>query len=317
MSSTRIFDESKGYDPITSLGTFTDCTVVKRENRWWMFGSGFDKTVPDLNVFSASLPENAPLSATGWKITTESNNPAKAVAIAGKSASYKWDGVGGRHCPSYVRGYDPVKKAWVERIYYAGASQNFWGPYAIGYLEWDGGRWIEQPQSAFIANEEWEHGSVYEPNLIFHEGKWRMWYVAGSNDEDYLVQGYAESPNGQTEWSKHEIFFAAQEKVFDFCVTETKTGFEAVFSRVNVKGRTDLPKTGLWWCQAKKPSAKVSDWSEPIRVWPAGPWKPVLRYSETDSGKMLIFCNGIVINYANKDSPFGFTVDCIETSRPA
>ena len=48
---------------------------------------------------------------------------------------------------------------------------------------------MDQPEPAFIANEEWEHGSVYEPNLIYHDGKWKMWYVAGSNQEDYLVHG--------------------------------------------------------------------------------------------------------------------------------
>ena len=112
--------------------------------------------------------------------------------------SRPWDGNGGRHCPSYVKGWDPSKDEWVERIYYAGAAENLWGPYTIGFLEWDGETWIDQPEPVFTANEEWEHGSVYEPNLIYHDGKWKMWYVAGSNHEDYLVQGYAESEDGST-----------------------------------------------------------------------------------------------------------------------
>lgn len=29
-----------------------------------------------------------------------------------------------------------------------------------------------------------EHSSVYEPNLVYHDGKWKMSYVAGSNRED-------------------------------------------------------------------------------------------------------------------------------------
>jgi hypothetical protein len=73
----------------------------------------------------------------------------------------------------------------------------------IGFLEWDGQKWIDQPEPAFTAKEDWEHGSVYEPNLIYHDGKWRMWYVAGSNHEDYLIQGYAESDDGRTGWSEH------------------------------------------------------------------------------------------------------------------
>ena len=68
----------------------------------------------------------------------------------------------------------------------------------IGFLQWDGGQWVDQADPAFVANEEWEHGSVYEPNLVYHEGRWKMWYVAGSNHEDYLVHGYAESQDGRT-----------------------------------------------------------------------------------------------------------------------
>ena len=70
------------------------------------------------------------------------------------------------------------------------ARPNLWGPYTIGYLEWDGKQWLDQSHPVFVAEEDWEHGSVYEPNLIYAEGKWKMWYVAGSNLEDYLVQGY-------------------------------------------------------------------------------------------------------------------------------
>ena len=81
----------------------------------------------------------------------------------------------------------------MERIYYAGAAEYLWGPYTIGFLEWDGEDWVDQTHPAFVANEEWERGSVYEPNLIYHDGRWKLWYVAGSNQEDYLVHGYAES----------------------------------------------------------------------------------------------------------------------------
>jgi hypothetical protein len=123
-------------------------------------------------------------------------------------------------CPSHARGWDPTKRKWVERIYYAGAADNLWGPYTIGFLEWDGEKWIDQPQPAFTAKEDWEHGSVYEPNLIYHEGKWRMWYVAGSNHADYLIQGYAESDDGRTGWSEHVVFAPPEMKMFDFCVRQ-------------------------------------------------------------------------------------------------
>lgn len=238
----------------------------------------------------------------------------EAELLAGKPASYWWDGKGGRHCPSYIRGWDSEKEEWVERIYYAGAAHGVLGPYSIGFVEWDGTRLLDQPSPVFTANEYWERGSVYEPNLVYHDGKWKMWYVAGANQDDYLVQGYAESPNGRTNWSQHQIFFSPAEKVFDFCVIRSKDGYEAVFSRVNVSG-ADLPKTGLWWCQAKEPSSKASDWSDPVRLSGPGAWKPVLRYGETDPRRMFMFCDGAYQN----TSGFGihFTQDCIQVDRPA
>ena len=59
MKHTTIFDVGKGYAPITNLMTFTDCTVVKRENQWWMFAGGDGKTLPEINLFSASLPKGS------------------------------------------------------------------------------------------------------------------------------------------------------------------------------------------------------------------------------------------------------------------
>lgn len=318
---TRVFDAGKGFKPITDLMTFVDCTIAKRDNQWQMFAGGFShgagKFQVDITLFSASLPVGAPLSCQGWAIKADPTDPIKVCVLAGKFKSYSWDGKGGRHCPSYVRGFDPDRNLWVERIYYAGGAENFAGPYTIGFLEWAGKAWVDQPTPTFTAQNDWEHGSVYEPNLIYHDGKWKMWYVSGSNQEDYLVQGYAESPNGRTDWSKHEIVFSAQERVFDFCVVQTDGGdYEAVFSRVNVANRPDLPKTGLWWCKAKRPSSKMSDWSEPVRISEPGYWKPVLRYGETDPEKMFVFCDGVTPNTSGKGMPFYFTIDCIEQDRP-
>jgi len=318
---TKIFDPADGFAPLIGPTSMTDSTVVKRGNRWWMYLVG--RVRGGLDFFSASLPEGAPLAATGWTLTPDPGDRTKIAYLAGQDVSKSWDQKGGRHCPSYVMGWDPQRRVSVERIYYAGAAANFWGPYTIGYLEWDGSKWADQPAPVFVANESWEHGSVYEPNLIYHDGKWKMWYVSGANQEDYLVQGYAESVDGRTNWTKHQIVFPAEEKVFDFCVLKTKQRYEAVFSRVWL-GKTAPPaNTGLWWCHAKTPSSKMSDWSKPVQImtgedrgWHVGPWKPSPQYGETDPNKMFVFFDGIYMKKDPGPFPYAFTLGCLEIDRP-
>lgn len=227
-TETKIFDPR---DPALGNGAeVSDASVVKRGDQWWMFLAGQAHGYGATQLFSASLEPSKPLSATGWKLTRD--DFGELVPLAGQGSSHFWDGKGGRHCPSYVRGWDPTTQRWVERIYYAGAAQNLWGPYTIGFLQWDGEAWIDQPAPVFVATEDWEHGSVYEPNLIYHEGKWKLWYVAGSNGENYLVHGYAESEDGVTGWSSRTIFAPAEMKMFDFSVSQRAGSFEAIFSRV-------------------------------------------------------------------------------------
>jgi hypothetical protein len=320
---TKIFDPAEGFAPLTDAVILTDASVVERDNRWWMYLAGRALNRPSIELFSASLPEGALLSATGWKLTSQNADHTKIADLAGHESSKSWDLQGGRHCPSYVRGFDPKRKTWVERIYYAGGASNVWGPYTIGYLEWDGSKWIDQPAPVFTANEEWEHGSVYEPNLIYRDGMWRMWYVAGSNQEDYIVQGYAESADGRSGWSKHKVFFGPEEKVFDFCVSETRNGYEAVFSRVMLGKQLPAAPAGLWWCEAKTPSSNMSDWSKPVQImtaedrgWHSGPWKPSLRYGDGDAKKMFVFFDGLYPKPNAGPFPYVFTLGCLELERP-
>ena len=322
-NETKIFDPADGFAPLTDPIEITDATVVKRGGRWWMYVAGEARGHEAIQLFSASLPEGAPLSARGWTLTPDSKDPAHIALLAGQEASKAWDLKGGRHCPSYVKGWDPQRETWVERIYYAGSDENLWGPYTIGCLEWDGYKWVDEREPVFVAEEDWEHGSVYEPNLIYADGMWKMWYVAGSNLEDYLVHGYAESADGRSNWTKHKIFIPAEEKVFDFCVIKGHRGYEAVFSKVWL-AKTPAPATiGLWWCEAAVPSSDFKDWSKPHQImsatdrgWHSGPWKPSLRYGETDPTKMYVFFDGIYKKDEPGGFPFSFTLGCLEIERP-
>lgn len=284
-----------------------------------MYLAGTVAGKPGIHLFSASLPAGAPLAATGWRLTPETQNNSQIALLATQDASAPWDLAGGRHCPSYVKGWDPDRGTWVERIYYAGGAEQVWGPYTIGYLEWDGARWVEQSCPVFRPEEDWEHGSVYEPNLTYADGKWKMWYVAGSNQEDYLVHGFAESENGRTDWTKHEVFAPPELKLFDFRPVQTARGYEAVFSRVWLAPSAAPAETGLWWCRCDHPSSQFSDWSKPIQImnaedrgWHSGPWKPSIHYSETDPNRMFVFFDGIYRKNEPGPFPFAFTLGCVE-----
>jgi hypothetical protein len=320
---TRVFDPAQGFAPLTNVIEVTDGALARRGNRWWMYLAGEAVGHEGIRLFSASLPEGAPLAANGWRLTPELDDSTRIALLAPSEASAAWDLRGGRHCPCHVRGFDPRRGEWVERIYYAGAPETPWGPYRIGYLEWDGSRWREQAEPVFAATEEWERGSVYEPNVLYADGRWKMWYVAGSNQDDYLVQGFSESEDGRTGWSPHEAFAPAEEKVFDFCVQPVAGGYEAVFSRVWVAKSEAPPTTGLWWCRSDTPSSNRADWSEPVQImtaaergWHAGPWKPSWRASETDPRRLLVFFDGSYRKDEPGGFPFAFTLGCLETDRP-
>lgn len=317
---TKIFDPR---DAATGTGgaELLDATVVQRGDRWWMFLAGQAAGYGAPQLYSASLPPAAPLSTTGWTLT---RMPDGALApLASQQASASWDANGGRHCPSYVKGFDPRKQEWVERIYYAGGTQNVWGPYTIGFVEWDGARWVDQPQPAFVATEEWEHGSVYEPNLIYHDGKWKLWYVSGSNHENYLVHGYAESEDGCTNWTRHKVFAPPEMKMFDFCVRQRGAAFDAIFARVWVAGGSAPAETGLWWCRSANPTGDLADWGEPVQImtaqdcgWHSGPWKPSLVFPDSAGRRAFIFFDGLYRTSDPGPFPFAFTLGCLEIDLP-
>lgn len=319
VKETKIFDPRDGYAPFVDPAVVTDATVAKRGNRWWMYVAGRVLQREGIQLFSASLPEGAPLSAKGWKLTADPKSPKRVAMLAPQKASRKWDLKGGRHCPCYARGWDPGRQAWVERIYYAGGAEYVWGPYTIGYLEWDGERWVEQPEPVFTATEVWERGSVFEPNVIYAEGAWKIWYVAGSTQEDYIVHGFSESEDGKSGWSPHKMVFRPEFKVFDFNVCRSELGYEAVFSRVWTAHTPPPEETGLWWCHSRTAAADMANWSTPVQImtaerreWHAGPWKPSLQYGE-DPRHMFVFFAGLppAAEWAH-----AFTLGCLEVERP-
>jgi hypothetical protein len=315
-AETKVFDPADGFAPLTDVREVTDPTVFKRSDRWCMCVATEVANRPGIQLATASLPEAAPLSSSGWRLTAERHD-ATRIAVLPQERSRAWDLEGGRHCPSYVNGWDPHTQRWVERIYYAGGAEHLWGPYTIGYLEWHDEGWIDSPAPVFVATEAWEHGSVYEPNVIYANEKWKLWYVAGSNYEDYLVHGYAESEDGRSNWTPHQIFAPADMKMFDFHVFQAGAAYEAVFSRVSLRGMPSA-YSGLWLCRCDRPSPRLADWSNPVQImtaadrgWHSGPWKPTTAVT-ADPDKLLVFFSGAYSRQDGSPFPFVFTLGCLE-----
>jgi hypothetical protein len=318
-TKVKLFDPKDGFGAIKSIRVFTDASVVKRGHQWWMIGGGFDVRKGNIVLLSASLPVGAPLSATGWSITTDPGDPTAALELVPPAAKGSWDGVGGLHCPSYVRGWDPSAGDWRERIYYAGSSTSFAGPYSIGYLEWNGSHWTRHGDSpVFTATEPWEIPTVAEPNVIYYDGKWRMWYLAGPDKANQFLQGYAESIDGKTNWTK-QVYWAGEQNVFDHSILAANGRFESIFARYPLASRKLAPTDGLWWHSSNQPSADAQRWSKATQIlspfdgqaaWHAGGiWKPSFQYSDTDPTRAFVFFDGA---YA-ASGPFPvFTLGCIE-----
>ena len=317
---TKIFDP---LDPALAMNgaELLDPTLYQRAGQWTMIAAGQAHSFGPPELFTATLPPGAPLAPSGWALHRD---PAGEPIPLPHLHSKPWDSGGGRHCSSYVRGFDPVRNQWVERVYYAGAAEFIWGPYAIGFLERNGSEWVDQPAPVFAATEPWELGSVYEPNLIYHDGRWKLWYVCGSNRDDSIVHGYSESPDGVSGWTAHAIFATPELKLFDFSVRPRGAGFDAVFSRVWLDTKTPPPpETGLWWCRSHSPAPTLAEWSTPIQImtaedrgWHSGPFKPSLQFADQPAGQALVFFAGSRHTGDPGPFPFAFTLGCLQVPLP-
>ena len=213
-------------------GEITDSTVAKRGDRWWMYLAGEVNGHDGIQLFSASLPAGAPLAATGWTLTPDPTIPTRIALLAGHESSAAWDLKGDATVRLMCRaGIRSAKPGSSESIMPAAppisgdrTRSAIWNGTAINGLT-ELNPYSSRTKTGSMA-------ACMSPILIYADGKWKMWYVAGSNLEDYLVQGFAESADGRSEWSKHKIFISAEEKVFDFCVIKKDKWYEAVFSRV-------------------------------------------------------------------------------------
>jgi len=113
MRNSSLLKESKIFDPRDSLtaaygSDLVDASVTKRGEHWWMALAGQPGGYGATDLYSAYLPKGAALSASGW--TPLLDGAGRLAPLSARNKSARWDGNGGRHCPSYVQGWDPHKK---------------------------------------------------------------------------------------------------------------------------------------------------------------------------------------------------------------
>ncbi len=106
---SKVFDPR---DPATGSGgaEVSDACVVKRGNQWWMYLAGQAKGYGATDLYSASLPPDAPLSAQSWALTRDGDGNLKP--LTGRGMSRNWDGRGGKAlsilCPRMGPGRRPM-----------------------------------------------------------------------------------------------------------------------------------------------------------------------------------------------------------------
>ncbi|MEV6491176.1 hypothetical protein AB0M20_21570 [Actinoplanes sp. NPDC051633] len=271
----RLLDKTRLFDG-------ADVTVLRSDDRWCLImGELVDPAVHRIDLRAAHLPRGAAVDSLEWTVDGPCASPTPANG---------WDATG-YHCVSHVRGRSGGQS--VERLYYASsaAATDITGPYSIGFLEWDGSGWVRHPAPVFTATEPWELGTVAEPNLLYHDGRWRLWYCAGLSVGSTQVIGYAESPDGVTGWTGRRIFAADGE--FDAVVVDCGGAFDLVTAKHPL---TAAPGAGdgVWWSRADE----VGDWPAPVQLvsttdgtpWHRdGVWKPSAVREGDD---LVVFFNG-------------------------
>lgn len=264
-----------GIAHLRNMANVADPSVTRRDGAYWMVLGALERTKHVIHLYSAQSA-----TPTGdWRITTEPDDPASAHRIAEPPEPGGWDATG-YHCPAYAAGFDGAGRP-AERIYYASSSAwSFYGPYQIGFLQWDGQTWRRHPEPVFTATQPWELGTVLEPHVRYADGRWLMHYTAGIAEGASSATALVASADGVGDWQR---LGAPEPDRFDTLALPGGEGF--VVARHPLNGVfTDAD--GLWLHKDGK-SRQILRTNDGTGWHALGAWKPTALVT---GGELVVFC---------------------------
>lgn len=282
-----------GIAHLRNMANVADPSVARRDGGYWMVLGALDPATHVIDLFSAESAR----ATDGWRIVTEPDDPTLARRIAGRPAPDGWDATG-YHCPSYVAGVGRDGEP-VERIYYASsATWSFYGPYQIGFLEWDGQSWRRHPEPVFGAARPWEPGTVLEPHVRYADGHWLMHYTAGIGaDVPRAATALVASADGIGDW--HPIGAPEPDRFDTFAVGDLD-----IVARHPLNG-VFTDDDGLWLVtqENSRQILRTVDGTD----WHAlGAWKPTALVA---GGELVVFCTAMGLPSAGPVPLFG--IGCV------
>lgn len=130
------------------------------------------------------------------------NGWSSTIGADAWASSTSWDKGG------IARGISVIYKDGIYHLWYAGTNENnlainpYW---RIGYAtSMDGINWTKQNNGnpVIVPTKSWELNNVSYPNVLYENGKYKMWYAAGLGDSGNQIV-YATSTDGII-WDKPE-----------------------------------------------------------------------------------------------------------------
>ena len=185
-----------GIAHLRNMANVADPSVLQQDGAYWMVLGALDPAAHVIDLYGA----RATHPTDDWRIVTEADDPTLARRIVARPEPGGWDATG-YHCPTHAAGLDADGQP-VNRIYYASsATWSLYGPYRIGFLQWDGQTWRRHPEPVFTATRPWELGTVLEPHVRYADGRWLMHYTAGIGEgSPRSSSALVASANGVTGW---------------------------------------------------------------------------------------------------------------------